>query len=92
MMSRRLGDFTTAIKSFSTEKNKSDLDQFQDYSGVQIVQSSLTVKVQVVYNCFLRKVVRHNDTDVTSFCMQLEKVRRGLLAVAFQSEGECFVG
>ena len=34
---------------------------------------------QVVYNCFLWKVVRQNDTDVTSFCIQFEKLGRGLL-------------
>ena len=44
----------------------------------------------VVYNCFLWKVVRQSHTDVTSFCMQFEKIGRGLLRQAFRSEGECF--
>ena len=37
---------------------------------------------------FLRKVVRQNGTDVTSLFMELEKVQRGLLREAFQSERE----
>ena len=42
----------------------------------------------VVYNCFfLRKVARQNDTNVTSLCMQLEKVKHGLLREAFWSGG-----
>ena len=46
----------------------------------------------VVYNwVFLRKVVRQSHTDVTSFCMQFEKIGRGLLWEAFQSEGDCFL-
>ena len=32
-----------------------------------------------------------NDTDVTSLCMDLEKVGRGLLREDFWSEGERFV-
>ena len=40
---------------------------------------------------FLRKVVKQNETEGMSFCMQLEKVRRGLLREAFQSERECLV-
>ena len=43
----------------------------------------------VVFNCFfLWKVVRQNDTNVTSFCMQFKKLGRGLLRWAFQTEGE----
>ena len=37
---------------------------------------------------FLRKVVRQNDTEVTSRCMQLKKEGRGLLREANRSEGE----
>ena len=36
---------------------------------------------------FLRKVIRQNSTDVTSFCVQFEKVGHGLLREAFQREG-----
>ena len=41
----------------------------------------------VVYNCFLQKVVKQSHTDVTSFCMQFEKIGRGLLGKFL----ECFV-
>ena len=38
------------------------------------------LSLEVVQNWFfLWKVVRQNDTDVTSFCMQFEKIGRGLL-------------
>ena len=40
---------------------------------------------------FLQKLVGQQRTDVTSFCMQFEKIGRGLLRQAFQSEGEYFV-
>ena len=40
---------------------------------------------------FLWKVVRQNDTDVTSRRMQLKKEGRGLLREANRSEGECLV-
>ena len=40
---------------------------------------------------FLQKVVRQSHTNVTSFCMQFEKIGRGLLREAFQSEGEFLV-
>ena len=36
---------------------------------------------------FLWKVIRQNDTNLTSFFMQFEKVGCGLLQKAFQSEG-----
>ena len=45
----------------------------------------------VVYNFFLRKVVMQKCTDMISYCMQFEKIGRGLLPEAFQSERECFV-
>ena len=41
--------------------------------------------------CFLWKVIRQNDTDLTSHRMQSKKGRRGLLHEANRSEGECFV-
>ena len=40
---------------------------------------------------FLWNVVRQSHTDLTSFCMQFEKIGCGLLRKAFWSEGECFV-
>ena len=45
----------------------------------------------VVYSCFLWKLVRHRHTDVTSFCMQFEKIGLGLLQEAFWSKGVCFI-
>ena len=50
-------------------------------SGIQVV----------VYNCFLRTVVRQSHANVTSFHMQFEKIGCGLLQEAFQSKMECFV-
>ena len=47
--------------------------------------------VGIVYNFFLRKVVRQNENNVMSFCMQFEKVGHGLLREAFWREGECVV-
>ena len=37
------------------------------------------------------KVIRQNRTNVTSFCIQFEKVGCGLLRETFWREGECFV-
>ena len=37
---------------------------------------------------FLRKLLYLRHTDVTSFCMQFEKRRRGLLREAFVGNGE----
>ena len=37
------------------------------------------------------KVVRQNDTDMTSHFMQFEKVGRGLLQKAYRGEGECYI-
>ena len=46
----------------------------------------------VVYNCFFsRKVVRQNGIDVTSFCVEFEKVGHGLLRDDFRREGEFVV-
>ena len=44
-------------------------------------------KCLVVYSFFLRKLVRQRRTEVTSFCMQFEKIGHGLLWEAFWSEG-----
>ena len=42
----------------------------------------------VVYNWFLSgKVVRQNGIDVTSFCVEFEKVGHGLLQDDFHREG-----
>ena len=48
--------------------------------------------VLVVYNCFLWKVVRQSHNHVTKFCIQFEKIGRGLLREAFRNEEECLVG
>ena len=40
-------------------------------------------------HCFLRKVLRLNNTLVMLLCMQLEKERCGLLREACWGEGEC---
>ena len=45
--------------------------------------------ITAVYNCFLRKVVRQNHTDVMSLPLQFDERERGLLREAFQREGEC---
>ena len=37
----------------------------------------------------MQKVVRQKHTDVTSFCMQFEKIGHGLLRKAFRREKEC---
>ena len=45
-----------------------------------MLQTSSAVYVKVVYNCvFLRKYVRQNAIDVTSLCVQFEKVGRVLM-------------
>ena len=53
------------------------------------------VQVRKVLNSvqlfFLRKVVRVNGTDVTSFCMQFEKLRHELLREDFRRKGEFVV-
>ena len=40
---------------------------------------------------FWGKVVKQNGTDMTSFCMQFEKLRSGLLREDFRRKGECVV-
>ena len=60
-------------------------------SAFAIIFASQLDSVIVVYNCFLRKVIRQNDTDATSRSTQLEKVGCGFLREAYQGEGECFV-
>ena len=83
------------LKKLGTVGNKTGFDQLQDcckllrletrqdYSGdtdSKLYFSGQKVhRMKVVNNCFLWKVVRQNDTDVTSFCMQFEKIGRGLL-------------
>ena len=47
-------------------------------------------KCLVVYS-FLRKLVRQRRTEVTSFCMQFEKIGHGLLLEAFWSEGVALI-
>ena len=38
---------------------------------------SLSLSLSVVYKCFLRKLLQLRRTDVTSFCVQLEKIDVG---------------
>ena len=80
-------------------KEKYSGDPKSDHSKSKIIPNPeifdfqfQTVKSPVVaYNCFSRQVVRQNDTDLTSLCMQFEKVGRRLLLEDFRREGECFV-
>ena len=55
---------------------------FSDYG-----KSNALMVIQI--GCFfLWKVVRQSHTDMMSFCMQFEKIGRGLLPKAFWSEGD----
>ena len=62
-----------------------------EYRTCLLFISSLYLSI-IVYNwVFLRKGVKQKRTDVTSFCIQLEKWGRGLLREAFRSVGECLL-
>ena len=58
----------------------------------EVFQNAMQVTYEQYIIGFLGKVVRHNDTDVTSFFMQFKKLVRGLLREVFQSKGEWVVG
>ena len=51
------------------------------------VYQRLVVNQSSIQLVFLRKVVRQSHTDVTSLCMQFEKIGSGLLREAFRGEG-----
>ena len=62
-----LGLFGTAAAKGDSTPKQSKLIVLFNYNFVQWNVTPLIGGV--VYNCFLWKVVRQNDTDVTSFCM-----------------------
>ena len=65
--------------------------KFAIYHSAKILPIGLNVEPQSSIQFLLQKLDRQWHKDRTSFCMQFEKIGRGLLREAFQSEGECFV-
>ena len=65
------------------------LHTFLLYLGPHIAAVSMIAKV--VYNCFFVGSRQENDTNVTSFCLQFEKIERVLLQEAFLNEEEWVV-
>ena len=47
--------------------------------------------LEISFLNFLRKVIRQSHTDVMSFCMQFEKIGRGLMQEPVWSKGQCAI-
>ena len=67
-------------------KSATWLLQFRDHFLIE-----MKLNISSIQLFFLRKVIRQNDTVVTSRLMQLEKVWCGLLREALWGEGEFYV-